>query len=41
MAKKIKGFFYSIYQSIEDAQMRKARAMLAQYKRTGYTGGWE
>jgi hypothetical protein len=39
MAKKIKGFFYGLYKSIEDAQLRKAQALVAEYKRTGYIGG--
>jgi hypothetical protein len=42
MAKKIKGFFYTVYKSIEDAQLRKAQALVAEYKRSGYvTGGWQ
>ena len=39
---KVKGFFYSLYKSIEDAQMRKAMQMLAEYKKRGTViGGWQ
>ena len=36
---KIKSFFYAVYKSMEDAQLRKAQALVAEYKRTGYIGG--
>jgi hypothetical protein len=37
---KIKSFFHTVYKSIEDAQLRKAKALLAEYKRNGYVGGY-
>lgn len=38
---KVKSFIHSICQSIEDAQLRKARALIAEYKKTGFIGGWQ